>query len=770
MKQVYYIMKAELQSLFYSPVAWLILVVFSIQCAVSFCDTLDQVTKAIAEGMQMPGLTRWFFNRDWQGIGVFGTGMRYLYIYFPLLTMGLISREIANGSIKLLDSSPVSAVQVVTGKFLSMIVYSFVLIAVLMVFVVFGFFSIENFSCPVILVMLLGMILTMATYSAIGLFMSSLTRYPVVAAIGSFVVFFVLERIGNYGQSWDGVRDITSWLSLSGRTDAFLNGFLVSQNVIYFLGITTLFVCFTMLKLWLSHFHYSVWRQSSYYLGILVMVVGIGWLTSLPSLRFYWDVTPSEANTIAPESQAILKALKDKGKLTITTYVNLMDRYRNMGLPASVTGDKAGFDKYVRFKPDIEFKYVYYYAPTDLPHNIQRMKPNLTFEETAREIARLSRFIFNIFMTKEEIDRVVDLAPEHYRFVRFFELEDGTRSVLRIYDDIPPLPEEKEYMVAFKRLLGGMPVIGVVAGHGERSIWDGSNRGYERVASSVFNRYSWINQGMDTREVTLDSDVPDDVQVLVIADPKTNYPKEELERLDKYIAGGGNLILLVEPESHAVTHPLLERFGVELMPGCLAQKPNIELANVVETYITDKTSRFFDARQFSWGKIVVAMNGVAALQWNENMGYSVTPFMETFPDAWNKTGRVDWILGPIEADPERGERVGTRVTALALTRMVGGKEQRVFISGDADWLDNRELQPGGRQGFRSHSPARLNDMLSGWITDGVAPLKLSRLPETDTSVSVSQAGAVWARWCLVWGGPLLLVAIGCFVCIRRNRF
>lgn len=265
-----------------------------------------------------------------------------------------------------------------------MIVYSFVLIAVLMVFVVFGFFSIENFSCPVILVMLLGMILTMATYSAIGLFMSSLTRYPVVAAIGSFVVFFVLERIGNYGQSWDGVRDITSWLSLSGRTDAFLNGFLVSQNVIYFLGITTLFVCFTMLKLWLSHFHYSVWRQSSYYLGILVMVVGIGWLTSLPSLRFYWDVTPSEANTIAPESQAILKALKDKGKLTITTYVNLMDRYRNMGLPASVTGDKAGFDKYVRFKPDIEFKYVYYYAPTDLPHNIQRMKPNLTFEETAR--------------------------------------------------------------------------------------------------------------------------------------------------------------------------------------------------------------------------------------------------------------------------------------------------------------------------------------------------------------------------------------------------
>ena len=54
--------------------------------------------------------------------------------------------------------------------------------------------SIENFAYARIWVAFLGMFLTMATYSAIGLFMSSLTRYPVVAAIGSFVVFIVLER------------------------------------------------------------------------------------------------------------------------------------------------------------------------------------------------------------------------------------------------------------------------------------------------------------------------------------------------------------------------------------------------------------------------------------------------------------------------------------------------------------------------------------------------------------------------------------------------
>ena len=74
---------------------------------------------------------------------------------------------------------------------------------------------------------------------------------------------------------------------------------------------------------------------------------------------------------------------------------------------------------------------------------------------------------------------------------------NGQRSVLRIFDDIPPLPTPQEFMVAFKRLLGGMPKIGVVTGHGERSIHDSSNRGYERVATSIFNRYSWLNQGID---------------------------------------------------------------------------------------------------------------------------------------------------------------------------------------------------------------------------------------------------------------------------------
>ena len=57
------------------------------------------------------------------------------------------------------------------------------------------------------------------------------------------------------------------------------------------------------------------------------------------------------------------------------------------------------------------------------------MKANLTFDETAREIARLSRVDFSIFKTKEEMDQIVDLAPEHYRLGPLFRVERAAQCI-----------------------------------------------------------------------------------------------------------------------------------------------------------------------------------------------------------------------------------------------------------------------------------------------------------------------------------------------------
>jgi len=102
--------------------------------------------------------------------------------------MGLISREINGGTIKLLYSSPVKIQQIVFGKYLAMMVYSLVLIAIVGIFMIAGMFNIKSADGGMLLSGTLGFYLLLCTYSAIGLFMSCLTTYQVVAAVSTFVM------------------------------------------------------------------------------------------------------------------------------------------------------------------------------------------------------------------------------------------------------------------------------------------------------------------------------------------------------------------------------------------------------------------------------------------------------------------------------------------------------------------------------------------------------------------------------------------------------
>ena len=93
--------------------------------------------------------------------------------------MGLMSRELSSGSIKLLYSSPVTNKQIVLGKYLAMMLYGLLLMAILSIFVIYSAFAIKSFDFICVLAGLLGLYLLTCAYSAIGLFMSSLTSYQV---------------------------------------------------------------------------------------------------------------------------------------------------------------------------------------------------------------------------------------------------------------------------------------------------------------------------------------------------------------------------------------------------------------------------------------------------------------------------------------------------------------------------------------------------------------------------------------------------------------
>ena len=90
-----------------------------------------------------------------------------------------------------------------------MVMYAAIMCGILLLYVVYAAFTVENFELPVVLVGLLGLFLLTCTYVAVGLFVSSLTSYQFVAAIGTFIILMLLSMVGGWWQEYDIIRDVT---------------------------------------------------------------------------------------------------------------------------------------------------------------------------------------------------------------------------------------------------------------------------------------------------------------------------------------------------------------------------------------------------------------------------------------------------------------------------------------------------------------------------------------------------------------------------------
>ena len=567
MRVIYKIAKSELGTLFYSPIAWLILVIFVFQVFGSFANLLEYTVNAKTLG-QMQGYQSYMLFVI-GGFAPYTTIQSTLYLYIPLLTMGLMSREYSSGSIKLLFSSPISSLQIILGKYFSMLIYGLIMMGSVLVLVVVAFFSIKDFDLSLVLSGWLGLYLLMATYAAIGLFMSSLTSYQVVSAMGTLAILAALSLVRGMWQDIEFVRDITYWLSINGRADEFVNGLICSEDILYFLIVIALFLTLTILRLQVIRQKTSWTIAWGRYIGVFLIAIVLGYFSSRPRFMSFYDTTRTKQRTLTMNSQDIIK--KMEGGLTITTYVNILDGYMYYGLPSSVKSDMNRFKMYRRFKPEIDMKYVYYYD-TVTSRSLSLRYPGMTMREQMKRIAKTIDLDTNKIKTPEEIRTLIDLSSENNRFVRLLERENGEKTFLRIYDDfMNPFPKESEISAAFKRLVMELPIVGFVKGHGERSCTREGDRDYKHFSQDKPFRYALINQGFDIAEVDLQHEIPSNITILVIADVRSPFTPKEMNTLNTYIAQGGNLIIAGEPKRQALMNPLIEQLGVQFMPGCLVK-------------------------------------------------------------------------------------------------------------------------------------------------------------------------------------------------------
>ncbi len=760
MRAIYKIAKSELGTLFYSPIAWLILVIFVFQIFSCFANlleysvnmkTLDQVQGYQSYMLFVIG-----------GFAPYMTIQSTLYLYIPLLTMGLMSREYSSGSIKLLFSSPISSLQIILGKYLSMLIYGLIMMGSVLVLVIVGYFSIKDFDLSLVLSGWLGLYLLMATYAAIGLFMSTLTSYQIVAALGTLTLISFLNFIGSLWQHIEGVREVMYWFSLKGRADEPIRGLICSEDILYFILVSGMFLGFSVLKLQFARQSCSMSVKVGKYVGLVACVALFGYISTIPQLKCFYDATANKDRTITPNSQEILKQVD--GGLTITSYVNLLDKFGYLGMPSNWFNTRNIFETFTRFKPETELKSYYYYD--------NAAGANASREEMDKAIERLvltSDINSKSILTPEQMREKIDLSAEEYRYVFLLERENGQKAFLRMYDDQGKYPSEAEISAVLKTMISKSPRIAFLGGHGERSIHDRSGVNYTSFTTVLDSRGALINQGYTPCTLTLSTggDIPADVDVLVIADLRKALTDDELIQVKRYIERGGNLVVLGEPRRPEYIAPVLEQLGLAFVPGVLVQPHEGYAADYLWVTFTPEGAELepIFARMVELNN-VLTMTSATAIYETENVGFEAIPVFTTGTmKCWNELETKNFSLEDPTLNEAIGEKENAYVTGYALRRDVKGKEQRVFVLGDADCISNAEL--GVDREFRRSNYALIDGMFR-WLVYDEYPIDISRPAAKDNDVYLTPAGYAWVKIFLRWVCPAILVLLGCVIWFSRR--
>lgn len=242
MKMILTIAGKELKSLFASPMAWVILALLQLLLALFFTNAVGRYFE-VMQGSMLPeqrmGFTAFVVPQ------VFGVAVLVLLTAVPLLTMRQIAEERKNQTIVFLFSAPVSLFEIVLGKFAGLMAFISV-VAGLLLAMTLSMHVATDLDTAHVLTNALGLWLMAASFTALGLFMSSLTQQPIIAAIMSFIALLGLVIVDNFATDPESPLN---YLSLMRHFEPLSTGVLNTTDIAYFVLFITTFLVLTVRRL-----------------------------------------------------------------------------------------------------------------------------------------------------------------------------------------------------------------------------------------------------------------------------------------------------------------------------------------------------------------------------------------------------------------------------------------------------------------------------------------------------------------------------------------
>ncbi len=303
-----------------------------------------------------------------------------------------------------------------------------------------------------------------------------------------------------------------------------------------------------------------------------------------------------------------------------------------------------------------------------------------------------------------------------------------------------------------------------VTGHGERNPIGQANHDLSILTENLSNK------GFNIAPLDLSKtlSVPANTSVLVIASPRVDYLPGEIKVVKDYVANGGNLLWLIEPEKSDQLAALADflkitrRKGtvVDLDMSLLGNDPTLVLGQYQEHAITENVQ-----------SIQTLFPKVIGLEIAAQEGWSIDPILQSMPRSWLETGKME---GTIKYDPSQ-DKPGPIVFGYAITRSIGNKpsktkdqatpatekKQRIVIIGDGDFISNTYL---GTQGNMA-----LGESIFNWLAHDDNFIDIPAALAPDSKISAEPYQLIIIAILIMILLPILLIGSGIIIWLKRRK-
>ena len=314
-------------------------------------------------------------------------------------------------------------------------------------------------------------------------------------------------------------------------------------------------------------------------------------------------------------------------------------------------------------------------------------------------------------------------------------------------------------------------VVYFVSGHDEKQLDGGGPTGLRTA------RQGLENIGFLTRELSLvevDS-IPPDCAVLVLAGPKKEYLQSEVDRIERYLAGGGSVLFLLDPRwpiSHLQT--ILTRYYIDAYDYVLLD----ELV-VVDTGIDDFDATYTKISTYSSHPITKGLRAITifpmarplAIEPNQDdFAVNVQYLAVTGKSAWGETDMNSFKIGSATRDQtDLPPPLGVAVVAERTDKYdaprgkphARERKSKIVVVGDSDFATNRFYRLLGNSDFFLNAIEYLAE------EQIVIPIRPKKDLGDRVYITASQGRLIFVL-CLVLL-PLMVASLGGYVLMRKRR-